>query len=141
MQADPIGHSGRINLYAYVGGDPVNYTDPWGRICVDVTGAKRRQCVEVDGDGDGDTSDDDVPREIESRVERAFLAFIRANGGRDISSFIKEVSGGDEESETFLRVISQFVGAAMTDAGGVGLVRGKEWCGLRSSHLWVVLMP
>jgi RHS repeat-associated protein len=36
LTADPIGLTGGLNLYAYVGGDPVNGIDPWGLTKIDV---------------------------------------------------------------------------------------------------------
>jgi RHS repeat-associated protein len=39
MQTDPIGYSAGINWYDYVGGDPVNRSDPSGESCTTPTGS------------------------------------------------------------------------------------------------------
>lgn len=33
LQVDPVGYKDQVNLYAYVGDDPLNHTDPTGKDC------------------------------------------------------------------------------------------------------------
>jgi hypothetical protein len=45
LQPDPIGFGGGMNMYGYVGGDPVNSTDPSGT-CADIVLAHGGDCAE-----------------------------------------------------------------------------------------------
>jgi uncharacterized protein RhaS with RHS repeats len=38
ISEDPIGHNGGLNLYAYVGGNPINKVDPLGLVGDDING-------------------------------------------------------------------------------------------------------
>jgi RHS repeat-associated protein len=65
LQPDPIEYGDGLNIYGYVGNDPINWLDPSGtkQVCVEQPGTRIRICVKVtdkDDDGDEDRRDEKI---------------------------------------------------------------------------------
>jgi len=59
LTADPIGLDGGLNLYGYVGNDPLNYTDPFGLdkheimgVCFECDEKELAFCLKFTGDNE-----------------------------------------------------------------------------------------
>lgn len=73
LQTDPVGYEDQMNLYAYVGNDPVDMTDPTGKCMTDSSGKQTSGICPVSGDSNAAALVQDRlsdPNSIAGQVEK-----------------------------------------------------------------------
>jgi uncharacterized protein RhaS with RHS repeats len=140
LQTDPIGLGGGMNLYAYVGNDPMSYSDPTGlgRVCVTAaaTGTRipQEKCVDVDGNRNGSSQDNDLSATQAKKIARSYGDYIQKVGERstsghvpDLAPYQKPIGGtGTAQAKNKISIISQFWGHVMSHYS-TGSRERKAW--------------